>query len=42
MPPGTFSFAISILEHTDLAAKTVTPKPKVGQQVKQIKSRAVA
>lgn len=36
MAPGTFSFAITILEHADLAAKTVTPKPKAGHQVNSI------
>lgn len=34
LPAGTLSFAVLSLENADLAAKTVTPKPKVGQEVR--------
>ena len=34
MPAGTLSFAILSLENPDFAAKTVTQKPKAGQEVR--------
>ena len=33
MPSGSLSFALLTLGNVDLAAKTVTPKPKVGHEV---------
>lgn len=33
LPAGSLQFAIFTLENADLAARTVTPKPKAGQEV---------
>ena len=38
MPSGSLSFALLTLGNVDLAAKTVTPKAKVGHEVRLAKT----